>query len=315
MDNAQPNSQLSEKAAPDATNPPDEPHLNGAVKQDVESKKEESNAEESKNEKSQKQDSKKQDSKKDSKKDDSKKDDSKKDDSKKDDGGEEKQPPGGFDDTPIPRRKPGYTVKITFHRATNLPMADYTTFSSDPYVLAEITTGLPTRHEEDPPLQHRTKTIRRCTDPVWESEWIVGNIPATGFHLKCRVKDEDPSDHDDRLGNAHITVPRLSEGWSGIHDQGFKIKKKSGSKRAYFVRIFATCIRVTKHLNGELFVSVELVGPTESSHGGRAYTIGPIWYTKHYSPMLGRLAGQKDDQDGGLEVSGPKKKNKASKYE
>lgn len=114
----------------------------------------------------------------------------------------DKGPAGGFDSTPLPRRPPGYTLKFTFHRATNLPLADINSLSSDPFIVAELNTGLPTRHKEDPPLQLRTKTIRQCTDPVWESEWIVANVPASGFKLKCRIYDEDPADHDDRLGNA-----------------------------------------------------------------------------------------------------------------
>ena len=39
------------------------------------------------------------------------------------------QPAGGYDSTPIPYRPGGYTVKMTFHRATNLPMADINSLS------------------------------------------------------------------------------------------------------------------------------------------------------------------------------------------
>lgn len=35
----------------------------------------------------------------------------------------EKEPAGGYDDTPVPKRSPGYTLKFTFHRAENLPMS------------------------------------------------------------------------------------------------------------------------------------------------------------------------------------------------
>ncbi|KAI9705738.1 MAG: hypothetical protein M1820_004986 [Bogoriella megaspora] len=210
----------------------------------------------------------------------------------------EKGPAGGFDDTPIPHAHPGYTVKITFHRATNLPMADVNTLASDPYILATIDTGLPTRHKEDPSLTLRTPTVRRNTDPVWNCEWIVANIPSTGFKLKARIYDEDPADHDDRLGNAHITVSNISENWPGIKDQAYKIMKRSGSKRAYFVRAIAACFSKAKHMNGNLFVSIECLGPTEDAEGGgRAYTVGPCYWFKHYSPMLGRIANVKDARD------------------
>jgi len=229
---------------------------------------------------------------------------------KKDHMDDEKKPPGGFDDTPIPRQPPGYTVKITFQRATNLPMADYASLSSDPYVLATLETGLPTRHKEDPPLRHRTPTIQRCTEPEWNNEWIVANVPAGGFGLKCRVMDEDPQDHDDRLGDAYITVGHIKEGWTGINNGEYKIKKRYGSKRAYLIRAFAACIRKSKHLNATLIVSIELLGRTEAQHGGRAYTVGPMWYLKHYSPMLGRIANRKEpmeDQQGNENPSKPQK--------
>ncbi|GAM86343.1 hypothetical protein ANO11243_043570 [Dothideomycetidae sp. 11243] len=225
-------------------------------------------------------------------------------DDKKDSGGkdgkkeEEDKPAGGFDDTPIPKAPPGYTVKFTFIRATNLPMADINTLSSDPYVAAELSTSLPQRHKEDPPLRFRTQTIRRNTDPTWNSEWIVANVPSSGFKLKARLYDEDPADHDDRLGNAHIHVSRIDENWPGIKEQAYSIKKRMGSKRAYLVRAVATCIRATKHMNGDLLISVEVLGRTKDENGGRAYTVGPSWWVKHYSPMLGRITGMKEDHDG-----------------
>jgi Ca2+-dependent lipid-binding protein len=215
------------------------------------------------------------------------------DDDKEDDG-----PAGGFDDTPIPQAPPGYTLKFTFHRATNLPMADINSFSSDPYIVAQLYSGLMTRHKEDPPLRLRTPTIRRDTEPVWETEWIVANVPASGFTLKCRIYDEDPADHDDRLGNATIEVGGINEQWPGIQDQAYKIKKRMGSKRAYLMRGLAVALQKTKHMDGSLFVSVENLGKTESDGGVRSYTIGPMWYTKHYSPVLGRIAGRKEPSEG-----------------
>jgi C2 domain len=230
------------------------------------------------------------------------------------DGEEEKKPPGGFDSTKIPRREPGYTLKITFHRATNLPMADYTSWSSDPYIVAQIYTGLPTRHKEDPPLRLRTRTIRRSTEPEWNCEWIVANIPTTGFRMKARIYDEDPSDHDDRLGNAHITVSSLSESWPGIQNKAYDIKKRSGSKRAYLIRALATCLEKSKHMNGLLYVSIEMLGRTETDNGGRAYTVGPMWYTKHYSPLLGRIAGRKEPEKEEAQAQGLSEKQKVQKY-
>ncbi|GAB7335081.1 hypothetical protein MBLNU13_g06932t1 [Cladosporium sp. NU13] len=203
-------------------------------------------------------------------------------------------PPGGYDSTPIPYQPGGYTVKITIHRATNLPMADINSLSSDPYVLAECKTDGPMRHKEDPPLQFRTPTIRRNTDPEWNAEWIVANAPAGGFKLKLRVYDEDPANKDDRLGNVHIHVPAL-QGWAGMQQQKYHIEKKSGSKRAYVVRAVATCFRVAKHMHGDIFISMQVLEKTpEDGQNGRMYTLGPQWWTRHYSPLLGRIANTHD---------------------
>ncbi|KAI9757118.1 MAG: hypothetical protein M4579_003596 [Chaenotheca gracillima] len=214
-----------------------------------------------------------------------------------------KGPAGGFDSTPIPRAAPGYTLRFTFHRATNLPFADINSLSSDPYVLAQLNTGLATRHPEDPPLRFRTPTIRRSTDPTWECTWVVANVPANGFKLKARVYDEDPADHDDRLGNVHVTVDHIDERWPGIQDQPYGIRKRMGSKRAYLIRGIAVLFSKAKHMNGNLFMSVEVLGRTEGE-GGRAYTVGPLHWTKHLSPMIGRLAGTK----------GPSEEGKAETY-
>ncbi|KAF2810141.1 C2 domain-containing protein [Mytilinidion resinicola] len=223
-----------------------------------------------------------------------------------------KQPAGGYDDTKIPHAPPGYTVKITFHRATNLPMADINSLSSDPFVLAQINTSLESRHKEDPHLRMRSKTVRKCTDPVWECEWIVANIPASGFKLKARIYDEDPADHDDRLGNVHVLVGQINEQWAGIKEQSYPIKKRMGSKRAYFVRAIAACFNKNTHMTGHLYVSVQVLGRTEGDEGGRAYTLGPCWWTKHYSPLLGRITGKKDVGDEESEKA--KSKNKAQQY-
>ncbi|KAF4555358.1 Hypothetical protein D9617_2g053140 [Elsinoe fawcettii] len=208
-----------------------------------------------------------------------------------------KEPAGGYDTTPIPVGPPGWTVKITFNRANNLPIADLNSLSSDPYVLAQLNMDLPQRHKEDPPLRFRTHTIRRKTDPVWDSEWIVANVPSTGFKLKARVYDEDPADHDDRLGNVHVNVNRITEDWPGIKEQTYAIKKRMGSKRAYVIRAIATCIGTAKHMHGELVMSVQVLGRTKDESGGRAYTVGPCWWVKHYSPMLGRMTGMKEDRE------------------
>ncbi|KAH8731343.1 hypothetical protein GQ44DRAFT_325124 [Phaeosphaeriaceae sp. PMI808] len=224
-----------------------------------------------------------------------------------------KGPEGGFDDTPIPRAPPGYIVKFTFHRANNLPLADINTLSADPFIMAELQTSLPTRHHEDPPLIMRTPTVRQNTNPVWDCEWIVANVPASGFNLKCRIYDEDPADHDDRLGNVHVTIGSVNEQWAGIKDQTYPIRKRMVSKRAFLLRAIAVCFGKVEHMSGTLTVSVEVLGRSQDENGGRAYTIGPQFWIRHYSPLLGRLLGQKEPNEPG-QVSKRTGRPKPEKY-
>ncbi|KAK2750097.1 hypothetical protein FQN57_004589 [Myotisia sp. PD_48] len=221
-----------------------------------------------------------------------------------------KGPAGGFDATPIPSAPPGFTLKFTFHRAENLPLGDLATFSSDPYIKAILQVALPTRHPKlDPPITFRTPTIRRETNPIWDSQWIVANVPASGFRLKCRIYDEDTADHDDRLGNVQIDVPELTESWPGLKEQVFRIRKRMGSQRAYLLRAIVAAVSRNTSVNGLLYVSIENLGRTPGEDGGQMYTLGPNYWRKHFSPMLGLLiTGTKD------EIPGVNGKRSVSRY-
>ncbi|KXT01127.1 hypothetical protein AC578_10914 [Pseudocercospora eumusae] len=204
-------------------------------------------------------------------------------------------PSGGFDSTPIPTRPPGYTIKVTLHRAENLPIADVNGFSSDPYCLAQINTDTPKRHKEDPPLRWRTPTVRKNTEPEWNEDWIIANVPASGFKMKVRIYDEDSADKDDLLGKVHVTVPQLDENWTGIKNQGYKLIAHDGSKRAYLLQAVTTCFRQNKHFRGHLYMSIEMLGRTaEDGQSGRLYTVGPCRWIRHYSPILGRIVNIKE---------------------
>ncbi|KAJ5640399.1 hypothetical protein N7528_000024 [Penicillium herquei] len=206
---------------------------------------------------------------------------------------EHSKPAGGFDATPIPHAPPGYTVKFTFHRGDDLPVADFGSFSSDPYVYAQLHVDLPKRHKQDPVVDFRTPTVRKNMNPIWNCEWIVANVPASGFQLKAHVMDEDPADHDDKLGIAFIDVPAMSEGWAGFKEQSFKIKKRFGSKRVYvFTNVSSFATR--RHKESFLIMSIECLGKTPGTEGGHMYTLGPNHWFKHFSPLIGRLTGTKD---------------------
>ncbi|KAK2871885.1 hypothetical protein FQN49_002739 [Arthroderma sp. PD_2] len=167
--------------------------------------------------------------------------------------------------------------------------------SSDPYLRAILEVDLPSRHpKQDPIMSFRSPTVRRNIHPEWNCEWIVANVPASGFRLKCRIYDEDIADSDDRLGSAYVEVKDIRESWPGIKEQGFKIKKRLGSHRAYLLRSIASTLSKNVDNEGLLVMSVECLGRTPGKEGAHMYTIGPNYWTKHFSPLIGRLAGTKD---------------------
>ncbi|KAJ4131446.1 hypothetical protein NW768_005632 [Fusarium equiseti] len=239
-----------------------------------------------------------------------------------------KGPPGGFDPTPLPDAPQGYTIRFIFHGASNLAPADFVTISSDPYLHATLKGTQPKRHKEDPDLTHRTRTLRKTTEPQWDDEWVVANVPPTGFTLKCRLYDEDFPDHDDRLGNVTIKVPRISEDWQGIPPPGrvYEAKKRVMSKRAYATKIVTNMVNHSMHMTPTLRVSMELLGPSPPPFA-QMHTVGPTTWIQHFSPLIGRIAGVKvntnsdddartDEEEQQAVQNGDKKsKSKTQKYD
>ncbi|KAL2176503.1 uncharacterized protein P884DRAFT_202846 [Thermothelomyces heterothallicus CBS 202.75] len=207
------------------------------------------------------------------------------------------KPPGGFDATPLPDAPQGYTLKFTFHRVYDLPAADLHS-SSDPFVHATLTAPVPRRHKEDPPLTRRTRTVRRTTEPVWNEDWIVANVPASGFTLRCRLYDEDWPDRDDRLGSVTVRIPHVDENWEGLgpEEHVFEVRKRSGSKRAFLIRGASVATCGNGSVTPRLHISIRVLGKSDPPHA-QMYTVGPTTWVKHFSPMIGRLAGVKVNRD------------------
>ncbi|WVQ84085.1 hypothetical protein IAT38_006230 [Cryptococcus sp. DSM 104549] len=211
----------------------------------------------------------------------------------------DEKPAGGLDRTPLhPSPSPTYTVRITFHSATNLPVADFGSASSDPFILAQARTSQKARHSNDPFLRFRSKTVHKTLEPVWDAPWVIAGVPGDGLNLSVRVYDEDPEDHDDRLGKVEFSTGPIDEKWAGIQEESFKVKKTGADYRAYALRWMCVAVGGRK-LHARLVMSVEVLGRTKKEVG-KPYTINGFWW-KHYSPMIGRLAGVKSKDGKGVE--------------
>ena len=209
----------------------------------------------------------------------------------------ERQPSGGVDRTPLHPRQQSYTVQFTFHRATNVPVSDFGKRSSDPYLLVDLFTSQKKRNEQDPQHRFRTPTMHRTTEPQWHTPWVVAGVPGDGFDLKIRLMDEDSPDMDDKLGKVKIHVNQIQEGWE-LEQQEYKVHKRGGSTKAYALR-WCTSIHPQRDLHASLFVAAKVLGRTEERRG-KTYTMNNFWFV-HYSPMIGRIAGTKQNDDQGIE--------------
>lgn len=197
-----------------------------------------------------------------------------------------KDPPGGRDKTPLPSSPgPTYTVRIVFHGADNLPPADITG-TGDPFVLAQMNTGLPVRHKEDPELRFRSATARKSLNPRWEAEWVVAGVPGRGVEIKTRVYDEDNGSNDDLLGRVHLHTGELKEG--SKNKQTYKLIKRGANFRAWGCRSCVAAVDSHTDLDATLTISYEVLGKSENI--GKAYTVNCFWWI-HQSPVLGKIVG------------------------
>lgn len=175
-----------------------------------------------------------------------------------------------------------YTCKITFIKATSVPVADFHDLSCDPYLQATLTAETSVEQPDGVPqmLTYRTQTCRRTLDPKFDAHWVVSGIPASGFLLSVKLRDEDPGNYDDDLGKAVLRMPNagegvLAEGWrSG--DREYKVHKRRGSVMS---RLFTCTANVVT--GGDvghrvrLWVRCEVMGKAENQEDRRMYTVGP----------------------------------------
>ena len=185
-------------------------------------------------------------------------------------------------------RQPRYAVEITIHRAQHVPVGDILNFSSDPYIYATLHSQNFTREKpDDPPqrqvLEYRTHTVRSSLEPIFGCKWIVGGVTESGFALKLRLRDEDPSQffNDDRLGKGVLVIPgpgeKLGEGWE-LREGECKIEKRKGAMSTHISTYIARLIsRGAVGHHTVVWVSVRVLGKSKilEDDPNRIYTSGP----------------------------------------
>ncbi|THH31396.1 hypothetical protein EUX98_g2778 [Antrodiella citrinella] len=170
-----------------------------------------------------------------------------------------------------------YTCLITIHRATNVPVSDFNNFTSDPYFHISLSVNIGNGAPQI--LAHRTRTERSTRDPTFDSKWVVSGIPSRGFNLALTLMDEDPGNHDDKLGQAVLWFPfagqTFEEGWES-GEQEYDVHKRKGEFKSRVGSFVAKA--VTREKVGHrcrVWVSVKVVGKAKSQTDHRIYTLGP----------------------------------------
>lgn len=174
-------------------------------------------------------------------------------------------------------RDAAYTVLITIHSATNVPIADMSSLSADPYVRARIEAPSRPQPADEPLLEWRTPTARCTREPGWNDAWLVGGLPHDGFNLELAVIDEDVNDRDDRLGKAQIqfTHEMMFVGFD-FQEREFKVQKRKGSIAPYVMTYLAPILPGQKLLkHPRIIVSAKIIEKTQAHGDSRVYTIGP----------------------------------------
>lgn len=200
-------------------------------------------------------------------------------------------------------------MKISVHEAHNLIASDLVNLNSDPFLVLKLRTEYtrfqeaklqqledqqaegPRKLEDDTALVWRTPTVHNNKkNPVWNCSWEVANIPASGFELELSVWDEDQNIHES-LGVVHYNVSEMERGLDDVKNVEFPLENP---RTLDIVRNVSSLVRKVRGTPPSISISIDykrLSLPPEAEN--RTYTIGPIQWTCHVSPMIGRVVGTK----------------------
>ncbi|KAK6519217.1 hypothetical protein TWF281_003053 [Arthrobotrys megalospora] len=229
-----------------------------------------------------------------------------------------------------------YDIVVRFHSVSNLPVADLGKFSSDPYLKIKLGVSSKKSTEsgwhvkentgpdpDDPLIVFRTPTHHQTLHPIFPSQtfWIVSNVPESGFSMTIICRDEDPSNKDDGLGKTRIEIETITGiGWKKEHMK-IELRRRNGggSWRAFAFSPVINAINGQKISSGRPIVdmSIEVIGETKDNAGRPfPYTSGPAYFSKHFSPFAGRMAGivEKTDDTSSISSGGDRALFGGKKY-
>ncbi|KAI0261744.1 hypothetical protein BC834DRAFT_845407 [Gloeopeniophorella convolvens] len=171
-------------------------------------------------------------------------------------------------------------VDLTIHfiGASGIPKTDVNG-TSDPYFVAKLDDQIKytfvcsnSRTGRGPDRLACRSTVKVGTlQPVWNELWHIKNVP-TDATLSVRVMDKDDSMTDDTIGKFETTVfPGAKE----AEIQGPVLRRKGGT----------------------FWLKIESRPPSLPIDKAPPYTFdGPIRYSRHYSPTVGRLTRVNDER-------------------
>ncbi|GJJ13206.1 hypothetical protein Clacol_007457 [Clathrus columnatus] len=173
-------------------------------------------------------------------------------------------------------------------KATHVPVSDLSKLSCDPFIRAKLKLV-----DSDDTVTFRTHTMRNTLNPVYNSRWIVCGIPSSGFILTLALLDEDVVGTDKKLGKATISIPCKSQRTLlkslDTGELECKVEKRRGGIRTHiatYVAFLVTRGKVSHHVR--IWVRIRVLDYDYSEHP-RLATLGPPWYTRHFSPLIGHF--------------------------
>lgn len=184
-----------------------------------------------------------------------------------------------------------YTIALRFVSGSRLPIGDFFQGTSDPYVVAYLD------RKGTNELVFRTSTARSTRDPKWQEDdvWHVRGVQE-GAVIKIWLYDEDPRKLDnDRLGVAELRLDNLEQlaSQDEAKEMTLKVSKRKANMKVYALTYIYTWAAFQDLNKQAASITVELKVKKDEHKPDKPRQAGPMRYSIHFSPILGRMAGTK----------------------